>query len=146
MSYSNPCRARHVIALCFISVTLLLAGCNGGGSSSDSSSKTSDSTSNSGSSGSSAASEATVSSKLRWTAPATRADGSKLYVGEISGYRIYYKLKHQSGYRSIKVSGSDRTQYPLKAFEPGQYEFSVTTLDTDGLESQRSEVISVSVI
>lgn len=83
---------------------------------------------------------------LQWNAPATRADGSKLYAGEIRGYRIYYKLRHRDAYSTINIEGASSTSYPLDGFTPGVYDFSVSTLDTEGLESQRSQVVSVNII
>lgn len=136
MSKLTSGRARHTLALSFLVLTFALAGCNGGGGSNTTSH-------NSSAEGSPHDAE---TASLRWAAPATRADGSKLYVGEISGYRIYYKLRHEDNFETISVSGSDATEYPLKQFEPGIYEFAVSTLDTEGLESQRSQVIAVSVI
>ncbi|ROT93608.1 fibronectin type III domain-containing protein [Marinobacter sp. R17] len=144
MNYTTPSRPRHVLLLSFIFATLFLTGCKGGGSSSDSAYKSSSNTSDNAVALSEPREAAT--SNLQWAAPATRADGSKLYVGEISGYRIYYKLKYQDAYQSIKVSGSDETSFPLKDFEPGAYEFAVSTVDTDGLESQPSQVIAVNII
>ncbi len=84
--------------------------------------------------------------RLQWLAPATRADGSKLYTGEIHGYKIYYKLRHQHVFRIIQVDDASSTHYPLKEFIPGVYEFSISTLDTEGLESQRSELVAVNII
>ncbi|BES69675.1 hypothetical protein RE428_06930 [Marinobacter nanhaiticus D15-8W] len=83
---------------------------------------------------------------LQWLAPATRADGSKLYAGEIGGYRIYYKLRHQDAFRIIDIDDAGNTSYPLEGFSPGVYEFSVSTLDVEGLESQRSKAVSVNII
>ena len=84
--------------------------------------------------------------QLQWNAPATRADGSKLYMGDIDGYRIYYKLKDQSRYTIITIHSASETSFSLSGFRPGTYEFYVSTLDTEGLESQPSSTVMVSVI
>ncbi|TBW52209.1 fibronectin type III domain-containing protein [Marinobacter halodurans] len=144
MSYTTPSRARHALLLPLFFATLFITGCKGGGSSSDSAYKASSDTGGDAAALSEPREAAT--SNLQWVAPATRADGSKLYVGEIRGYRIYYKLKYQDNYQAISVNGSDETTYPLKGFEPGAYEFAVTTVDIDGLESQPSQVIAVNII
>lgn len=83
---------------------------------------------------------------LHWEGPLTREDGSKLYPGEISGYRIYYRLRHQDDFRSLTLEGPDADSLPLDDFEPGAWEFAVSTLDTNGLESRRSEPVPVDLI
>lgn len=83
---------------------------------------------------------------LRWEAPLTREDGSRLYSSDISGYRIYYRLRHQNEFEMIRLPGDADTQYPLEEFPPGAYEFSITTLDDNGLESRRSDSVSVDLI
>lgn len=82
---------------------------------------------------------------LQWSSPFTRVDGSKLYPGEISGYRVYYRLRHQDKYRSLVVEGPGAVSLELAAFEAGDYEFAVSTLDVDGLESRRSNPVSVNL-
>ncbi|WP_166262357.1 fibronectin type III domain-containing protein [Marinobacter salicampi] len=82
---------------------------------------------------------------LSWNAPMTRENGSKLYVGEIEGYRLYYRLRNRSNYRSVTLDGYDATSFKLNGLTPGIYEFTITTLDTEGLESRRSKPLSVNV-
>lgn len=83
---------------------------------------------------------------LQWEAPMTREDGSRLYSSDISGYRIYYRLRHENKFDVIPLPGSADTEYPLEDFPPGAYEFSITTLDDNGLESQRSDAVTVDLI
>lgn len=83
---------------------------------------------------------------LRWDSPMTREDGSKLYPGEITGYKVYYKLLHQKKYKAIDVEGAHIDQLALDNFSPGAYEFSVSTVDTNGIESQRSDPVQVDLI
>jgi hypothetical protein len=83
---------------------------------------------------------------LRWEAPLTREDGSRLYSSDISGYRIYYRLRHEDRFDVIPLPGSADTEYPLDDFPPGAYEFSITTLDDNGLESRRSDAVAVDLI
>jgi hypothetical protein len=84
--------------------------------------------------------------RLSWSAPMTREDGSKLYPGEIRGYRIYYKKPNERKFRSIDINDGSLTSYQLGRFKAGIYEFSVTTLDTKGLESRRSQVVSAKLL
>ncbi|WP_417546880.1 fibronectin type III domain-containing protein [Marinobacter segnicrescens] len=83
---------------------------------------------------------------LHWDSPLTREDGSKLYPGEISGYRIYYRLRHEDGFRALKLEGPDAHSLALDHFNPGAYEFAVSTLDINGMESRRSEPVTVDLI
>lgn len=83
---------------------------------------------------------------LSWTPPATREDGSRLAVGEIRGYRLYFRLRHQDRFESITLDGPDATRFSLASLPPGAYEFTVTTLDQAGLESRRSEPVSIDLI
>ncbi len=83
---------------------------------------------------------------LQWDSPMTRVDGSKLFPGEISGYRVYYRLRHQDDYQSLVVDGPGSTRLELDEFRSGAYEFSVTAIDNDGLESRHSEPVPVDII
>ncbi|MFL1404667.1 hypothetical protein ACJO2E_04895 [Marinobacter sp. M1N3S26] len=83
---------------------------------------------------------------LQWEGPLTREDGSKLYPGEVRGYRVYYRLRHQEQFDSLVVEGPDTDSLLLDDFKPGAYEFAVSTLDSNGLESQRSEPVPVDLI
>lgn len=84
--------------------------------------------------------------ELSWSPPSTREDGSHLYPGEIQGYRLYYRLRYRTTFQVISLNGADKTHFTLDQFSPGAYEFSVTTIDNEGLESRRSSVVSVDVI
>ncbi|WP_040474828.1 fibronectin type III domain-containing protein [Marinobacter algicola] len=83
---------------------------------------------------------------LHWDAPLTREDGSRLYASDISGYRIYYRLRHRDRYEVISLPSDGDTRYQLEDFPPGAYEFSITALDDSGLESRRSDAVTVNLI
>lgn len=84
--------------------------------------------------------------RLIWRAPMTREDGSSLYPGEIRGYRVYFKLNHQADYQVMAVTDPLSTSLALDSFTPGVYQFAISTVDVNGLESRRSETIRVNVI
>lgn len=86
------------------------------------------------------------SKALRWEAPLAREDGSRLYSSDINGYRIYYRLRHEKKFGVIQLPGNANTEYPLDTFPAGAYEFSITTIDGNGLESRRSEAVVVDLI
>lgn len=87
-----------------------------------------------------------VPRELSWHAPLTREDGSALAPGQIAGFRIYYRLRHQDTFRIIDIENPTITRYALDAMAPGAYEFAITTVDTDGLESRRSTPVTVDLI
>lgn len=83
---------------------------------------------------------------LSWDSPLTREDGSKLYPGEISGYKIYFRLRHEQAYQTLTVDGPESTRLKLDSFSQGAYEFAVSAVDHNGLESRRSDAIPVDLI
>lgn len=83
---------------------------------------------------------------LQWDSPLTREDGSKLYPGEISGYKVYFRLRHQERFQTIVLEGPDANRLKLDDFDIGAYEFAVSTLDSAGLESRRSAPVPIDLI
>ncbi|MDX1755126.1 MAG: fibronectin type III domain-containing protein [Marinobacter sp.] len=83
---------------------------------------------------------------LEWHAPLTRENGTALYISDIQGYRLYYRLRHEQTFQWVEVEGAENTRYPLEEFEAGAYEFAITALDSTGLESQKSAIIEVDLI
>lgn len=83
---------------------------------------------------------------LHWNAPLTRENGSALYLSEIGGYKVYYRLRHEEAFNSMRLDGADSTQLPLDDFDSGAYEFSISVLDSDGLESRKSDPLSIDLI
>ncbi|SFM02211.1 fibronectin type III domain-containing protein [Marinobacter zhejiangensis] len=83
---------------------------------------------------------------LSWSPPLTRENGDSLYMSEITGYRVRFRMRHQSSFQSMEMNGADNTTLPLDFFEPGAYEFSVSVVDSQGLESQPSDLIAVDLI
>src|SRR5690554_6242075 len=56
--------------------------------------------------------------ELTWSAPLTREDGSSLALGQIAGFRIYYRLRHQETYSVIAISNPTTNHYPLERLPP----------------------------
>lgn len=83
---------------------------------------------------------------LSWSAPQTREDGSALRPGQIAGFRIYYRLRHENRFNVIPVVNPNRTSQPLTDLPPGAYELAITTVDAEGLESRRSAPVLVDLI
>jgi hypothetical protein len=95
-----------------------------------------------------AAHAAPATSELSWTAPDTRVDGTPLTLEEIKEYRVYYTVDGQTpGDGSpVVVNGALGSQTVtlelLPRATPYVVGFAITTVDTDGVESVRSDVVS----
>lgn len=120
---SAKTRARQVFVIGLLMVTLVVTGC-------------------SASQGLGGAKDAT---RLTWSPPAARDDGSSLEQSDIEGYRVYYKQDREGRFQRIDIDDPLTTSLSLDRFPPGNYQFEISTVDTDGLESQRSETIHVTV-
>ncbi len=83
---------------------------------------------------------------LVWQEPMTREDGSSLAPNEISQYHIYYRRAGDTQYKMIRLTDPSTTQLSLSGFASGIYDFEITAVDTNGLESPPSQTVRVTVI
>lgn len=140
---------RVISTLTLLLAALILTGCQDGGGSSDTKTETAYQAIDPGTKQSfeNQGTENTSQPKtLVWNAPLTREDGSSLALGQIAEYKIYYRMKHKDRFEVISVKDTSTTKYPLGAMPPGAYEFAITTVDVDGLESRRSASVEVNLI
>lgn len=138
---------------------LLLAGCGAGGSSDEDSSSPSDlSTTTSSSSGSSSGTTTPTnpvtvapstggSVDASWSIPTSREDGSPLLTSDIQGYEIYYYKNGtpQSQGTVIAINGATRTSHTTSTLSPGTYYFAISSIDSNGVYSQLSNYVAVTV-
>lgn len=82
---------------------------------------------------------------LVWQAPYTREDGTSLAPNEIGEYRVYYKPIGAKTYQEIDLTDTSITDLPLSGFASGGYDFYVTAVDTNGLESPPSSTVEVNI-
>lgn len=82
---------------------------------------------------------------LSWDYPVERMDGSDLELYEIDGFRIY-QLDANGNVGAMHVIEGLETEYDLTDLNDGEYHFAVTVVDSDGMESDFSDVISITVI
>lgn len=81
---------------------------------------------------------------VSWTAPQTRADGTPMVLSEIGGYRVYYGT--QTGIYTDEVDIDDGTAEQVTVETgSGDYFFVVTTVDTEGRESEFSQEITITI-
>jgi len=81
---------------------------------------------------------------LTWTAPLTRVNGSSIALSEIASYEIYYGLSPDELSNTMVVSG-DQTSAEISDLASGTWYFSISVIDTEGLKSEPSEVVSKTV-
>jgi len=89
---------------------------------------------------------ASTNIKLSWVAPAEREDNSPISLSEIAGFKVYYGTTQGLYPNSVIINdgsavGHTFTSLPMK----GIYYFSVTTLDTEGRESQHSPEVVITI-
>ncbi|MBZ0335743.1 fibronectin type III domain-containing protein [Marinobacter sp. AL4B] len=140
---------RATSALTLMLGASILTGCQDGGGNSDPTTETAYQATDSGVKQpfENQGTENTMQPKtLVWSAPLTREDGSSLALGQIAEYKIYYRLKYKDRFNVIPITDTSNTRYPLKGLPPGAYEFAITTVDAEGLESRRSESVEINLI
>jgi len=81
---------------------------------------------------------------VSWTAPGTRTDGTSISLSEIDYYLINYGQDSQSLGQQVRVP-SGTTNYTFDTLTSGTWYFQVQVVDTDGLTSEGSEVVSANV-
>lgn len=90
----------------------------------------------------------TVSLQLSWSLPTQREDGTALDVQDISGYEIYMSRIDSANTvtdQVVVVSGANQTNLTLPDLGAGQYHLAISAIDTGGLKSQLSDVVSYTV-
>ena len=120
----------------------LLIACSGGGSGGDTSNNSSTGSSNSADTSPTFPGGASTGGfSLSWTAPISRADGTSLTMGEISGYRILIGQSPGVYPTTVLVNDGTLTTTTITNLYIGNYYVVMTTLDVDGLESAYSPPI-----
>lgn len=81
---------------------------------------------------------------LSWTAPGTRVDGSSISLSEINSYEIKYGQNELSFDKTVIVPG-DTTSHTIQDLSSGTWYFTIVVVDSDGLKSRPSEVVSANI-
>ena len=80
---------------------------------------------------------------LSWVAPAKREDNSALSLSAIAGYKVYYGTTQGQYTDSTTINDGTAADYTFTGLPAGTYYFVVTTIDTEGRESQYSSVVTI---
>ncbi|RRS32694.1 MAG: hypothetical protein OI74_10725, partial [Gammaproteobacteria bacterium (ex Lamellibrachia satsuma)] len=81
------------------------------------------------------------SAHIEWQIPTTRDGGSPLAQSEISGYRIYFGASSSNLSPIVEINDGTATQYTVNNLTTGTHYFSITTIDTAGVESSLSNIV-----
>ena len=84
--------------------------------------------------------ETTGTASLSWQIPTSRTDGSVLAISEVEGFRIYMGPSDGAMVMVVDLNDGSQTNYTLNDLPSGSYHFAVTTYDTDGNESDFSNI------
>jgi len=77
---------------------------------------------------------------ISWDHPIAREDGSALPASEIDSYYIAY-MNNDGSMSIVAVPGSVNS-VTIPDFPPGTYEFTINTVDTDGIVSAKSDPVT----
>lgn len=89
--------------------------------------------------------ETTVrNAELSWTPPLANTDGSTLT--NLSGYKVYYGTDPDALTQVITVGNAGLTRYVIDDLPSGKWYFAVSSVAADGAESQRSSVVSTTIL
>ena len=82
----------------------------------------------------------TGSATLSWTPPTENTDGSTLT--NLAGYKIYYGRSKDSLSEVVEIRQPGLTTYVVEDLSPATWFFTMTSYNSEGVESSRSEVVS----
>jgi VCBS repeat-containing protein len=81
--------------------------------------------------------------RLSWVAPSEREDNTSISLSEIAGYTVSYGTTMGQYPNKVTINDGTAVGYTFLDFPAGTYHFVVTTIDTEGRESQHSSVATV---
>jgi hypothetical protein len=86
--------------------------------------------------------------QLAWQQPTAREDGATLTAADIASYEIYYTsiaADNSSTDNVITVNNGATTQFVLQNVPTGEYFFAVAAVDSNGLKSNMSDIVTTIV-
>lgn len=83
------------------------------------------------------------SATLSWLPPTENVDGTTLT--DLAGYRIYYGRDNNNLTQVIVVNNPGLTRYVVENLTPARWYFKMTSVNTEGVESQRTETASKTI-
>jgi hypothetical protein len=83
------------------------------------------------------------SATLSWNPPTENDDGSTLT--DLAGYRIHYGRDPNQLTRTVIVSNPGLTRYVVENLAPANWHFTMTSVNSNGVESSRSPTVSKTI-
>jgi hypothetical protein len=80
---------------------------------------------------------------LSWDAPTERSDGTPLL--DLAGYKIYWGTVEGEYANSASIDNPSVTSYVVEELTPAYYYMVATAVDSDGIESQFSNVVEAEI-
>jgi hypothetical protein len=77
---------------------------------------------------------------VSWQAPTTNTDGSALT--DLAGYKIYFGNAADNLNRAVRVDNAGLSNFVIDNLTPATYFFVITALNSKGVESARSSLVS----
>ncbi len=79
---------------------------------------------------------------IGWSIPTTRANGKPLPLSELKGYQVYWTRDSDKASGTINVWKNTSVSTKLTTAVPSNYHFAISAIDTAGLKSALSPVVS----
>jgi hypothetical protein len=86
----------------------------------------------------------TGAATLSWTPPTQNTDGTPLT--DLSGYRVYWGTSQANLANSVTLNNPGLTSYVVDQLTPATWYFATTALSSKGIESNRSNVASKTIL
>ena len=83
------------------------------------------------------------SATLSWNPPTQNADGSPLT--DLAGYKIYYGTDADVLGRTIEITNPGLTRYVIDNLRPNRWYFKMTSVNSEGIESNRTGLLSKTI-
>lgn len=80
---------------------------------------------------------------LSWVPPTQNADGSVLI--DLAGYQIYFGRNANMLDHAIRLGNTGLTRYVIEGLAPARWYFSMTSFNSQGIESERSPIASKTI-
>jgi hypothetical protein len=119
----------YIKVISIVTLVLLLQGCL--------------TSSGNGSSGESSSTDGTLKMSVTWSKVTQNIEDRD--INNVGGYKIYIGTSTASYDLVIDIKGSENTSYEANRLVPGTYYLSMTSYLTEGLESELSEEIQITL-
>lgn len=79
--------------------------------------------------------------QLSWDIPLARNNGDVLYANELAGYEILYSHERDASPRQLRIEDPLQTSAQVAGLPVGHYRFAIAAIDSNGVYSQFSSPV-----